>query len=162
MLKIYPLNENSLDKFKELFTAYYSELDCDENIEHLLDEYVIADYVSGLLKIDLLDDGADCSGFIIYQIDEITNEWNFKEGWGDIREIYVTKEKRGSGFGKFMLYTAEMKLKEAGAEKYYALPFEDACGFFTACGYSDSGESSEDLDCPVYIKYPSDGCNCTK
>jgi GNAT superfamily N-acetyltransferase len=155
MLKIYPLKENSLDKFKELFTDYYEELGCDEDIEHLLDEYVIADYVSGLLKIDMLDDGGICSGFVIYQIDEITNEWNFKEGWGDIREIYVAKDKRGQGFGKFMLFTAEMKLKESGAEKFYVLPYEEACPFFRACGYSDSGESSEDLDCPVYIKSPT-------
>jgi GNAT superfamily N-acetyltransferase len=155
MLKIYPLKENSLDKFKELFTDYYEELGCDEDIEHLLDEYVIVDYVSGLLKIDMLDDGGICSGFVIYQIDEITNEWNFKEGWGDIREIYVAKDKRGQGFGKFMLFTAEMKLKESGAEKFYVLPYEEACPFFRACGYSDSGESSEDLDCPVYIKSPT-------
>jgi GNAT superfamily N-acetyltransferase len=152
MIKLYPLKDTHVDIFKKLFTDYYEELDCDEDIDHLLDEYVIADYKAGLIYIDLLDDGENTVGFVIYQIDGDDNEWNFKKGWGDIREIYITPSARGDGFGKFMLYSAETKLLEKGVKKIYALPFEDAEPFFTACGYNDSGEHNDDLDCCVFLK----------
>ena len=46
-------------------------------------------FLAGLIKIDILKDGETHAGFVIYQNDDIDNEWHFKEGWGDIREIYV-------------------------------------------------------------------------
>lgn len=45
-----------------------------------------------------------------------------------------------------------MKLKEAGTEKAYCLPNEEAEGFFTACGYARGNEYSEELDTFVYEK----------
>lgn len=158
MLKLYPLQDLSLTTFKTLFSRYYGELGCDDDCDHLLDEYVVPDYLAGLLSVDLLDDDGETVGFIIYQTDDITNEWNRKEGWGDIREIFLTCDARGKGYGKFMLYAAEMKLRERGAQKIYALPPESSLGFFRACGYADSGEYDGELDCPVYIKTGCNGC----
>jgi GNAT superfamily N-acetyltransferase len=152
MLKQYPLKDEGELNFRQLFTAYYQELGCDDNVDHLLDEYVIPDYKAGLLCIDLVDDDDECVGFVIYQIDEITNEWNFKEGWGDIREIYLTPSARGKGYGRFMIFGVEIKLLEKGAEKAYTLPPDSSAGFFRACGYEESEEHNCDLDCPVYIK----------
>lgn len=152
MFRIYPLKDVQVEKFNSLFSLYYKELGCEDDIDHLLDEYVVPDYISGLLSIDLIDEDGETVGFIIYQTDSEANEWNFKQGWGDIREIYLLPAHRRKGLGRFLLYSAEMKLKERGAEKCYALPYEEACPFFTACGYSDSGEYSEELDCPVYVK----------
>jgi GNAT superfamily N-acetyltransferase len=154
MLKHYPLTDERQPQFKQLFTDYYNELGCEENIDHLLDEYVLADYNAGLLYIDLVDDEDECVGFVIYQIDEITNEWNFKEGWGDIREIYLTPSARKKGYGKIMVFAVELKLMEQGALNAYTLPPEDVSGFFKACGYEESQEHNCDLDCPVYIKSP--------
>ena len=56
------------------------------------------------------------------------------------------------GGGKFLLYTAEMKLKEAGAQKAYCLPVEGTEDFFTACGYTRGNEYSEELNTFVYEK----------
>lgn len=54
MPQILTLNENYVDGFEKLFTAYYTELDCGEDIPHLLDEYVIPDFKAGLISIQLL------------------------------------------------------------------------------------------------------------
>ena len=152
MLHVYPLKDTGRADFEKLFKEYYAELDCSDDTAHLVDEYIIPDMLAGLLHVDLIAEGGEISGFIIYQIDDIENEWNFKEGWGDIREIYISPSRRRNGLGKFLLYTAEMKLKEEGASRAYCLPCAGAVPFFTACGYSDSSEYCEDLDCNVFEK----------
>ncbi len=152
MITVSPLKNDTQKEFERLFTSYYEELGCDDDIPHLLEEYVIPDLKAGLLSIDILKEGDVFAGFVIYQTDEINNEWNFKEGWGDIREIYVIPSLRRQGLGKFLLYTAEMKLREAGTEKSYCLPSENAEEFFAACGYSKANAYSEELDCFVYEK----------
>ncbi|MDE6613097.1 MAG: hypothetical protein K2K28_00890, partial [Clostridia bacterium] len=83
MIKVCALQNNKLEEFKALFKNYYDELDCGEDIDHLLNEYVLADYLAGLIKIDLLSEDETAVGFAIYQIDDIDNEWNLKEGWGN-------------------------------------------------------------------------------
>ena len=152
MITVSPLNDKTKKEFEMLFADYYAELDCGEDVPHLLKEYIFPDLLAGLIKIDLLQDGKVYAGFVIYQKDDIDNEWNFKEGWGDIREIYVAPARRRQGYGKCLLYTAEMKLREAGTEKCYCLPNEEAEGFFTACGYAKGNEYSEELDTFVYEK----------
>lgn len=162
MLQISPLRDNAREEFCKLFTDYYTELDCDENIPHLLEEYIIPDLIAGLIKIDILKNDGIYAGFIIYQTDDIDNDWNFREGWGDIREIYVIPSLRRQGFGKFLLYTAEMKLKENGTDKAYCLPDSKAEDFFTACGYVRTDEYSEELDCSVFEKLALNNCECKK
>ncbi|MDE6667135.1 MAG: GNAT family N-acetyltransferase [Clostridia bacterium] len=152
MISVSPLNEKTKKEFEMLFTSYYSELDCGEDVPHLLKEYIMPDLLAGLIKIDILQEGKVYAGFVIYQTDDIDNEWNFKEGWGDIREIYVAPARRRQGYGKFLLYTAEMKLREAGTQKCYCLPVEGTEEFFTACGYAKGNEYSEELDTFVYEK----------
>ena len=152
MIKVSPLCDKFAEQFKEMFSQYYAELDCADDTAHLVDEYIIPDLLAGLLRIDLLEvDGVLC-GFVIYQIDDIVNEWNLKEGWGDIREIYISPSHRRKGNGRFLLYSAEMKLREAGAKSAYCLPYESAVPFFTACGYSKTDEYCEDLDCNIFEK----------
>lgn len=160
MLQISPLKDGAKEEFEKLFESYHTELGCGDNVPHLVGEYIIPDLLAGLIKIDILRDGGKAVGFVIYQIDDITNDWNLKEGWGDVREIYVLPENRGQGFGKFLLYTAEMKLKESGATKSFALPAEGAEEFFTACGYKKTEDYSEDLDCFIYEKLNLNNCEC--
>lgn len=160
MLHVYHLKDTDRAEFERLFKEYYAELDCADDAAHLVDEYIIPDMLAGLLHIDLIADDGTIAGFVIYQIDDIDNEWNMKEGWGDIREIYITPSRRRHGLGRFLLYTAEMKLKEAGAQKSYCLPYEKAVAFFAACGYKNSSEYCEELDCDVYEKSNLDnGCH---
>lgn len=152
MLYQYPLKDVHVNAFKSLFKNYYQELGCDEDIEHLLDEYIIADCIAGLVSIDLLDVDGKTAGFVIFQVDGKDNEWNFKEGMATIREIYLSPEFRGNGYGKFMLLSAELKLLEKGANSSYVLPDEYSVEFFEKCGYKQTEEYNEDLDCNVFVK----------
>lgn len=152
MLKISPLNDLTEKAFKQLFTSYYKELDCDDDAPRLVDEYILPDLTAGLIGIDILQDGDAFAGFVIYQKDDIDKEWNLKEGWGDVREIYVIPSLRGKGYGRFLLYTAEMKMKEGGAEKCYCIPCEGAEKFFISCGYTRGNEYNEELDAFVFEK----------
>lgn len=159
MLKISPLNDKTQKIFCELFCRYYEELGCEDDCGHLLEEYVLPDLLAGLIKIELIEDGPAYAGFIVYQKDDIDNDWNYKEGWGDVREIYILPDFRGKGLGKFLLYTAEMKLRESGADRAYCLPAEGSEGFFLACGYEKTDAYCDDLDCFVYEKVPlKNGC----
>ena len=162
MIKVSPLNERTQAEFEKLFTDYYSELDCEDDCAHLLKEYVLPDLLAGLLKIDVLQEGEKLAGFVIYQIDDIENDWNFREGWGDIRELYVLPPLRRQGYGRFLLYTAEMKLREAGASKSYCLPTGDSEPFFKACGYAKTDEYNEELKSPVFIKENLENRCCHK
>jgi len=152
MVKVSPLKDNEKQNFAKLFTDYYAELDCADDAAHLAEEYVIPDLLAGLISVDMLYDGGQTAGFIIYQTDDIDNDWNFKEGWGDVREIYVIPSLRRQGLGRFLLYTAEMKLKERGVQKAYCLPCAGSEGFFRACGYVVSDSFNEDTDCFVFEK----------
>ena len=152
MLHVSPLCDKTQNEFTKLFVEYYKELDCADDALHLVEEYILPDLLAGLLNIEILKDGEAYAGFIIYQLDDIDNEWNFKEGWGDIREIYVAPSHRRKGLGRLLLYTAEMKLKEKGVEKSYCLPVEGTEKFFLSCGYAQANEYSEELDTFVYTK----------
>ena len=48
-MKICRLSAADRKAFCALFAEYYQELGCDEDIDHLLDEYVLADFDAGLL-----------------------------------------------------------------------------------------------------------------
>lgn len=153
MLRIAPIKDTDKQLFEKLFRDYYAELDCEDDCAQLVNDYVIPDVLAGLVCVDLLYDGETCAGFVIYQTDDIVNSWRFKEGWGDVREIYVIPSLRRRGLGRFLLYTAEMKLKESGTEKAYCLPSAGAEGFFRACGYVGTPARCEELDCHVFEKY---------
>lgn len=151
-MSISALEKKNYAAFRKLFTAYYEELDCEDDPLHLLDEYIIPDYEEGLLHIAVSSDGQELTAFVIYQTDDPVNDWCFKDGCGDIREIYVLKEERGKGIGSLLVKFAESDLKAEGASGIYALPTEDAEAFFIALGYFDCGEYCEELDNKVFIK----------
>lgn len=158
MIKVFALRDACAAAFKKMFSDYYKELGCDDDGFHIAEEYVIPDLLSGLLHVDLASVDDEICGFAVYQIDRKENEWNFKEGFGDVREIYITPPHRRKGFGQFLLYSAEMKLREAGADGCYCVPDEYSVDFFRACGYSESGETCPDLGGKAFIKKL--GCGC--
>ena len=149
-MKIFPLGADR-SHFRALFKDYYEELDCDEDIDHLLDEYVLADFDAELLSIAVAAEDVPC-GFVIYQIDGIENEWCLREGMGTIRELYVAPRYRGSGAGSLLMRFAEERLAEAGAHKIYVLPAEGTQGFFIAHGYEEADEYCDETDCNYFYK----------
>ena len=138
--------------FCALFKDYYAELGCDEDVDHLLEEYVLADFSAGLLDIAVaVEDGRAC-GFVIFQTDSIENEWCLKEGLGTVRELYVIPEERGKGVGGTLCAHAEAALKNRGAVRAYVLPAEGSEAFFLARGYAEEDEWCEETGCNFFYK----------
>lgn len=152
MLKITPLKDTEKPLFEKLFESCRKELGRADDTARTINEYIIPDLLAGLLSVDILFDGETCAGFIIYRTEDIDNDRSFKERRGDVRGLYVIPPLRRRGLGRFLLYTAEMKLKESGADKAYCLPAAGSEGFFRACGYTCSGVLNEDAGCPAFEK----------
>ncbi|MCD8294525.1 MAG: GNAT family N-acetyltransferase [Clostridia bacterium] len=152
MIAVLPLQDIRMNDFEPLFIAYYEELDCEDDAKETLDGYVMPDVLAGLIFVDLIYDEDVPCGFAIRQIDDIDNDWCWREGWGDIREMYIAPDFRRKGLGKFLLYTEEMKLREAGATKSYCLPVVESEPFFAACGYEKTDEFDSGTACYVFEK----------
>ncbi len=137
------MNDMYKNAFCDMFAVCCAELDRGFDAR-LADEHVIPELLKGLLRIDLIEDDGVLCGFCIYRIDGSGN--------GDIREIYIRSDHRRKGLGKFLLFTAEMRLKEAGAEELHTLSDECACGFFSACGYEIANEAREIPNRGIFFK----------
>ena len=144
--------DNDLPAFKKLFCEYYTELDCEDDPLPLFDGRVAPDLADGLLSAAIAIDGDGLCAFVIFQIDDVINDWCFAEGKGDVREIFVAQNKRRKGLGRKLLAFAEGELKRAGAAEIYLLPTDETEGFFTACGYADFGEYCAEIDSKVFSK----------
>lgn len=138
--------------FKQLFCDYFAELDCEEDPLPLFDDCLLPDLRANLFSVAVCKEGGAPVGFIIYQIDDILNDWNFKEGFGDVRELYVAPAFRRRGLGSALLTFAENELKKGGATEIYTLPVEECESFFAKRGYFDGGEYCPDADNKVFSK----------
>ncbi len=150
-MQINLLSDKTRAAFRAMFKDYYAEMDCDEETDHLLDEYVLADCDAGLLNIAVAEEENPC-GFVIYQIDSIENEWCLREGLGTVRELYVVPGKRGRGSGSALMDYAEDELKKGGTPRVYVLPSEGSQAFFISRGYEEADEYCEDTDSNFFYK----------
>lgn len=146
------IEERDYSQFEKLFIAYYEELDCEDDPCHLFDEYVLPDLKDNLFSVAAACEGEKLCGFVIYQTDAPEYEWCFRQGEGDIREIYVTPSLRKNGIGKQLLTFAENNLTKNGVKGVYVLPTEESENFFTSNGYADNGNYCAELDNKVFEK----------
>lgn len=146
------IEEADFGAFKEMFCAYFEELDCEDDPLHLFEEYVLPDLKAGLFSVAVAENGKTLCGFVIWQIDDVINDWCFKDGWGDVRELYVLPDMRGRGTGSALLQFALQALKAEGAQSVYTLPAEESEGFFIKCGFEDCAEYCADTDNKVFSK----------
>lgn len=151
------ITEKDFPAFEKLFCDYYAELDCEDDPLHLFKEYVLPDLKAGLFRTGVAikesgDQSGKIAGFVIFQIDDVLNDWNFKEGCGDVRELYVIPPFRNNGIGRALLTFAENGLKSDGASEIYTLPTEESERFFIKCGYADAGEYCAEADNKVFGK----------
>lgn len=151
-MKVRLFEENDCEAFKQLFAEYYAELDCEDDPLHLFDEYVLPDLRAGLFEVAVAECDGQVCGFTVYQIDDLINDWNFKEGCGDLRELFVSPAVRGRGLGGMLLGFCEQRLIKLGAREIYTLPVEESEAFFTKHGYADTGEYCAEADNKVFGK----------
>ena len=149
-MEIKPLIESGFAEFKKLFIEYYRELDCEEDPQEVLENVLLPDYKAQLFSIAQIFVGGTPVGFVIYQTDDVINDWCFSEGWGDVREIYVAPDHRRKGYGRALLDFACAELKANGATDIYTLPVEESESFFNKCGFIDNGDYCADADNKVF------------
>lgn len=150
-MNIHPLDEKFNKAFEKLFCDYYTEIDCEDDPLPLSRE-AIEDCKAGLLSVAVAEEDGEALGFIIYQIDDIINDWCFFEGAGDIRELYIAPQFRRRGVATELVLFAESELKRQGAATVYTLPTEESEKFFEKVGYFDGGDYCPELDNKVYTK----------
>ena len=151
-MTIRPIERGDYATFRSLFIDYFNELDCEDDPECTFDEFLLPDLENGGFCVAVAEDEGEIAGFVIYQIDELIGEWHFKEGWGDVREIFVAFKFRGRGIGSALLKYAEESLNKEGAEGVYLLPVEEYEDYFIHRGYEDCGEVCKALVTKVFQK----------
>lgn len=151
-MQIKRVTEKDFPQIKALFCEYYRELDCEDDPAEIFDGLVADDLKNCLISAAAAFDGETMVGFIIYQVDDVINDWCFKDGCGDIRELFVTPSSRKSGIGSALVTFAESQLKAEGADGVYLLPTEESEKFFIRLGYADCGEYCAELDNKVFEK----------
>ena len=150
-MNVRPVRESDYTTLEKLFCDYYAELDCEDDPLHLFSEYLLPDLKAGLFEVGVAEADVVC-GFVIFQIDDLLNDWNFKEGCSDVRELYVAPSFRRQGIGSALLAFAEKRLAKLGATEVYTLPVEESEKFFIGRGYSDNGEYCPEADNKVFAK----------
>ena len=96
--------------FKKMMNACFSEdyripLTEDQLVE--LCENIKRSVIDCIVSLDLLYKDSKPIGFINYQVDSLQSDWCEKEGYGCIRELYISRNFRSRGYGKILLYHAE-------------------------------------------------------
>lgn len=150
-MNVYCLDEKHYKDFEKLFSDYFKELDCEDDPLPLSID-CINDFEAGLLSVAVAEENGAVAGFIIYQIDDVINDWCFMEGAGDLRELYIAPEYRRRGFASKLIRFAENHLKRQGADTVYTLPTEESEKFFEKAGYTDGGDYCPELDNKVFTK----------
>lgn len=97
----------------------------------------------GAGSIALCYDNGVCAGFVCFQVDSEQSDWCKRPGWGLIREFRVAPEFRRRGYGRLLAEYAEQKLREKTDRLYLTAHDEDALRFWTACGFTATGERNE-------------------
>lgn len=151
-MNVRPIRISDYTAFEKLFCDYYAELDCEEDPLPLFCDWLLPDLKAGLFEVGVCEEGGAIVGFVIFQIDDLLNDWNFKEGCGDVRELYVAPPFRRRGFGSALLQFAESALLKSGAAEVYTLPVEECESYFVSRGYTDNGEYCAEADNKVFIK----------
>lgn len=95
----------------------------------------------GCLSISLAVLNNEIIGMAIYQIDTPQSDWCKREGWGFIREFFISPEHRRKGFGTILAEYAEHRLREKTDRLY--LTADDAVEFWSSCGYALTDEHND-------------------
>ena len=113
-MRIVEYNTIYQNDFTEMFLKYFnedlqyeiSEEVFKERLLPLMEKEKLFDIIEILLAIE---DG-ETVGFIIYQIDCEDSDWNKREGWGFVRELYVDKNYRHKSIGSALVGEMEKDL----------------------------------------------------
>lgn len=152
-IEIKPFEDFEFKFFVNMFYSYFlNELNLE--LQYLQIEEVCLNIVEtvkkGVVFLDLLKIENEPKGFIIYQIDSPESDWCQKEGFGFIREVFVERELRGQGLGRFIVTHVENVLRNKNVNIIYLT--SDNGTFWSKCGYEKTCETGYKNQEPIYIK----------
>ncbi len=152
--EIRPYSCNDFASFTEMFGSYSRD---DFKIE-LTDQQctkvctrIIDSAMAGISALDLLYVNHKAVGFIWFQIDSPSSDWNERESWGFIRELYIDASLRRSNLGKTLVEHAEAVLQAKAINSIY-LTSDEAELFWIASGYYKTDQISTINHDPIYEK----------
>ncbi len=131
--------------FLSLFFRYAREDLGDGHGEDILknkigDGVFLQNWERGINCIALAFVDSEPAGFAIYQVDSEESDWCKRPGWGFIREFCVVPPCRRKGVGRALAAYAEKALAPETDRFYLTAHDRNAAGFWTACGYRETGE----------------------
>lgn len=102
------------------------------------------------INVAFIDD--ELVGFIEYQVDTPRSDWNYSEGDGCIREVYIKEKYRGMKLGYLLNKSAEEDLWKEKIDRIYLTSDEDAIEFWKRCGYKETDKICERNKCLIMDK----------
>ena len=154
-MQIKPYDDACRSHFIQMFTTYFiDDLKHDlppAIIENRICDFILGQLEKGIVRLDLALLSGRPVGFVLYQIDTPQSDWCKRENWGFIRELYIEKAYRMTGYGKRLAAHAERRLCKMGAKEIYLMPDENARDFWRACGYTE--EPSGDCEQRAFSKH---------
>lgn len=122
----------------ECFNQDYKIPLTEQQLEGLTRE-IVQSVSNRITFLDLLLLDGEAKGFVSYQVDMPESDWCEKKTWGCIRELYISADVRGKGYGKTLAAYAESKLWKLSVPNIY-LTTDDTAIFWVKAGYHDTGE----------------------
>lgn len=143
----------------KLFKAYCDDIYSDEP-ENKMSDYSIMQFFEWILNDCNYEDGwiflavdarGQFVGFIFAHIDRPEKGWCAKEGWGCIREIYVTPKFRQKGTGESLIKHSESAMAAFNPKGHY-LTSDNNDLFWNKAGYFFDGEIEKLNNSRVFAK----------
>lgn len=152
--------KNEYNELLELFKMYCDELYINDPSAKMNDDMKIeffewilkdCDYDDGWILIAIDTETDEITGFVFAHIDRQEKGWCAKEGWGCIREVYVSPIFRKKGIGEKLIKVCEEKMKAFEPKGYY-LTSDGNDSFWGKLGYCFEGEIESLNNTRVFAK----------
>jgi GNAT superfamily N-acetyltransferase len=152
---------NYYDEFLEMLSEYFDEIFSDKPEENIPKKYL-----PKIINI-IIDESKKCPlwvylcihnnkviGFVIAQIDTKENVLCKREGWGFIREFYITQHCRRKGYASQMCKFIENVVYANGAKDIYLTANRNTGEpFWESMEYIYSGITDEKNGNKIYEKF---------
>ncbi|BCJ98713.1 GNAT family N-acetyltransferase [Anaerocolumna chitinilytica] len=153
-VEIRPYSDIDMANFIRMFCSYFRtdfKYDISDKKSEELCNKIADSVMTGVTALDMLAVNGELVGFISYQVDSQKSDWCEREGWGFIREMYISHNMRRKGLGSILVDHAEMMLYDKGTKHIY-LTSDEAGEFWRSCGYTETKSLSTINHDPIYEK----------
>lgn len=148
--RITQITDYNNSEFQSVFTSYFNEIGIE--IKKNTDLWNIMKNTKDMYCY-AVEDVRQIIGFIMFQKECLDSSTGFfSERVGYIRELYVRKEFRKSGFGRLLLDIAEAYFKQNSVFKLILTYEKDAIGFYKKLGFIEDKSFTAKNNLGVLIK----------